>query len=148
MDERRLAYYKHCFKEFFEDNRCQDIIKNIEFESTYEFLIRRAKNAKSEKEYEYFAYILKHYVKLFHSIASNTRDFFETIKLYDGNELCVWIEIELITLETPPGEEGYNTAYNLKWLFEELQFTVNGVIYTLSEYLDAINYDYSYTVED
>lgn len=146
-NENRLNYLKHCYKEMFSctDKTHVNWIRNICLENSYNYLMRRAKNAKTENEFKYFTAILNHYVKLW---KGNNEEHVMVLYSSSENELLLWMEFDLLYVEIPNGEVGDMTCFDLAYSFSEHEITVKGKPYTIERYLDSIGFDYTYKLED
>lgn len=143
-NEKRLNYLKHCYKEIFNDDNHKEWVKNICLESSFNYLMERARKAKTENEFNYFTAILNHYVKLWRG----NRDA-HVMVLYssDKKELLLWMEFDLLYVEIPEGEAGDMTCFDLAYSFSQHEITVKGKSYTIERYLELVGFDYSYKKE-
>ncbi|MBQ8959414.1 MAG: hypothetical protein IJ057_13100 [Bacteroidales bacterium] len=146
-NENRLNYLKYCYKEIFSDpgKENRQWIKHICLENSYNYLMERARKAKTEREFNYFKAILNHYVELW---KGNNEAHVIVLYSSDERELLLWMEFDLLYVEIPSGEVGDMTCFDLAYSFSEHEITVKGKPYTIERYLDSIGFDYSYKLED
>lgn len=142
---KRLTYLKHSYKELFADQSRRQWVKHICLEKSYNYLIKRAESAQTEREFDFFKAILNHYIQIW---KGNKEEHVLVLYMGEEKELALWMEFELLYVEIPNGEKGDMTAFDLDYSFCKHEITVHGNPYTIENYLNSIGFDYSYSIED
>lgn len=141
-NENRLNYLKHCYKEILSDERSRKWATNIGLEKTYDYLMERIRNARTEKEECYFTILLKRFIDPKH------RDDDELLVLYESEkgELLMRVENRVIAqtffIDTKYKNEAFST-FSAELAFKRM-ITVDGESLTVEDYLRKIEFDYSY----